>query len=341
MPGAARAFRIEPCHKRVRTYLAGELVADTLAPLLVWEGPNYPVYYLPAADIRAELVPAGETEHSPSRGEAEVLDVKVRRHRRAGRAALPGLAAGGTARPGPAGLGRDERVAGGGRAGLHPPARPVQAGGHPGQLPRHVRVEIDGVTVAESRQPRILFETGLPPRYYLPLTDLRMDLLRPSDAESHRPYKGTRQLLVGGHRAGRRHRDIVWIYRAPLPESQKIAGLACFYNEKVDIYLDGERQEQPAHTLQLTGGGPPAPARAGRRCPRSAPATGHDGRRSHGRRIPPPASPAGCCRRPAARSRPRSSPAPAVPRRAPGNTTHRPGRRAGRSVPSKSPPIPT
>src|SRR2546421_9037128 len=77
MPGAARALRIEPSHKRVRTYLAGQLVADPLHPVLVWEGPNYPVYYLPAADIRAELVPAGRTQHSPTRGEAEILDVKV------------------------------------------------------------------------------------------------------------------------------------------------------------------------------------------------------------------------------------------------------------------------
>ena len=110
---------------------------------------------------------------------------------------------------------------------------------------RHVRVEIDGVTVADSRQPRILFETGLPPRYYLPLTDLRMDLLRPSDTADPLPVQGHGQLLVGGHRAGGRTRDIVWIYRTPLPESQKVAGLACFYNEKVDLYLDGELQERP------------------------------------------------------------------------------------------------
>jgi Uncharacterized protein conserved in bacteria len=65
MPGAARALRIEPSHKRVRTYLAGQLVADTLRPVLVWEGPHYPVYYLPAADIRAELVPAGGPSTRP------------------------------------------------------------------------------------------------------------------------------------------------------------------------------------------------------------------------------------------------------------------------------------
>src|SRR5205823_14351235 len=63
--------------KRVRTYLAGQIVADTIHPVLVWEGPHYPVYYLPAADIRAELVPVGRTEHSPSRGDAQVFDVKT------------------------------------------------------------------------------------------------------------------------------------------------------------------------------------------------------------------------------------------------------------------------
>ncbi len=109
---------------------------------------------------------------------------------------------------------------------------------------RHVRVEIDGVTVADSGQPRILFETGLPPRYYLPLTDLRMDVLRPSDTQTHCPYKGMASYWsVDTGQAV--HTDAVWIYRTPLPESQKVAGLACFYNETVDIYLDGELQERP------------------------------------------------------------------------------------------------
>jgi len=109
---------------------------------------------------------------------------------------------------------------------------------------RHVQVEIDGVTVADSRQPRILFETGLPPRYYVPLTDLRMDLLCPSDTQTRCPYKGIASYWsVDTGQAV--HTDVVWIYRTPLPESQKIAGLACFYNEKVDITLDGEPQERP------------------------------------------------------------------------------------------------
>jgi uncharacterized protein (DUF427 family) len=238
------APRIEPCPKRVRCYLAGQLVADTIHPVLVWEGPHYPVYYLPAADIRAELIPSGQTRHSPSRGEAQILDVKV--------ATATAVAAA-------------LRYPGSPRAELRDLVRldwdsmsewleedePVYT--HPRDpykrvdilaSTRHVRVELDGVTVADSRQPRILFETGLPPRYYLPLTDLRMDLLRPSDAASHCPYKGTASYWsVNTGQA--EHRDIAWMYRFPLPESQKIAGLACFYNERVDIYLDGERQERP------------------------------------------------------------------------------------------------
>ena len=111
---------------------------------------------------------------------------------------------------------------------------------------RHVRVELDGVTLAESPAPRILFETGLPPRYYLPLPDLRMDLLRPSATQSHCPYKGT-----AGYWSvevnGKVYPDLVWVYRQTLPESQKIVGLACFYNEKVDLYVDGALQDRP-HT---------------------------------------------------------------------------------------------
>ncbi|HEY6788975.1 MAG TPA: DUF427 domain-containing protein, partial [Trebonia sp.] len=74
---ARGAVRVEPGAKRVRAYLAGRLVADTTRPFLVWEVPYYPAYYLPLADVVADLVPTGKTEHSPSRGEAEVFDVQV------------------------------------------------------------------------------------------------------------------------------------------------------------------------------------------------------------------------------------------------------------------------
>jgi uncharacterized protein (DUF427 family) len=109
---------------------------------------------------------------------------------------------------------------------------------------RHVRVALDGVTLAASSQPRILFETTLPPRYYLPLSDVRFDLLRPSGTQTQCPYKGT-AAYWSVEVNGVTHDDLVWIYRSPLPESQKIAGMACFFSEKVDLFVDGELQERP------------------------------------------------------------------------------------------------
>jgi uncharacterized protein (DUF427 family) len=241
---ARGAVRVEQGAKRVRIYLAGRLVADTRRPFLVWEIPYYPAYYLPLADVMAELEPIGKTAHSPSRGEAQIFDVRVE-----------GATAESAAMRYPDSpleqlrdlvrfdwnamdewLEEDEPVY------VHPrdPYTRVDILASS----RHVRVAVDGVTVADSVRPRILFETGLPPRYYLPLSDIRAELLIPSDTQTRCPYKGTAGYwsVDTGHGM---HRDLVWIYRAPLPESQKIAGLACFYNEKADIYLDGELQERP------------------------------------------------------------------------------------------------
>ena len=244
MAEKTHGIKIEQGPKRVRAYLAGELVADTKSPFLVWEWPYYPTYYFPVGDVRADLVPAGRTEHSPSRGEAEIYHVKVAGADASGAALRYPDSPIGTLRD----LVRldwnsmtewfeeDEIVY------THP--RDPYSRVDILASSRRIQVEIDGVTVADSRQPRILFETGLPPRYYVPLTDVRMDLLRPSNTQTHCPYKGTASYWsVDTGQAV--HTDVVWIYRTPLPESQKVAGLACFYNEKVDITLDGEPQERP------------------------------------------------------------------------------------------------
>ena len=69
-------------------------------------------------------------------------------------------------------------------------------------------------------------------------------MLRPSETVSHCPYKGSASYWSVDTGTSM-HQDIVWIYRTPLPESQKVAGLACFYDEKVDVYLDGELQAKP------------------------------------------------------------------------------------------------
>ena len=100
------------------------------------------------------------------------------------------------------------------------------------------------MTVAETSKPTLLSETGLPTRYYVPKTHVRMDLLTPTDTESHCPYKG--QAEWWSVRAGDTvHTDLAWSYRTTLPESQKIAGLMAFYDEKVDVYVDGVLQERP------------------------------------------------------------------------------------------------
>ena len=238
--------RVEHSQKRVRAYLGRELVADTLGPLLVWEVPYYPAYYLPIGDIRADLVATGATEHSPSRGDAELYDVK------AGQAVARAAARRYPASP-------LEEIRGAVRLDWDAmdewleEDEPVYT--HPRDphtrvdilaSSRHVQVVVAGRTIADSHRPSILFETGLPPRYYLPLPDVRMDVLRASATASHCPYKGTAgywSVEIGGQR----FEDLVWIYRTPLPESQKIAGLACFYNEKVELIIDGQ-VHPPPHT---------------------------------------------------------------------------------------------
>ena len=109
---------------------------------------------------------------------------------------------------------------------------------------RHVRILVDGELVADSTRTTVLYETGLPPRYYLPKSDVRMDLLASTDSVSGCPYKGWAEYwnVTAG---GRSHEDLAWGYRAPFPESEAVAGLICFYNEKVDIELDGVVIERP------------------------------------------------------------------------------------------------
>jgi uncharacterized protein (DUF427 family) len=237
--------RVEPGRKRVRTYLGGELVADTTHPVLVWEGPYYPTYYLPAADVRTELlVPDGTVTHSPSRGDGQLHTVKAG-GKQAASAAL-------RYPDSPieelrelvrfdwdamdAWFEEDQEVF----VHARDPHTRVDA------LPssRHVRVEVDGVTVADSNSPHLLFETGLPTRYYLPKTHVRLELLTPTDTATRCPYKGTARYW--SVRAGDTvHADLAWSYPTPLPESAPVAGLIAFYDEKVDTYVDGVLQDRP------------------------------------------------------------------------------------------------
>jgi uncharacterized protein (DUF427 family)/catechol 2,3-dioxygenase-like lactoylglutathione lyase family enzyme len=210
-----------------------------------WEVPYYPAYYLPVADVRTELlVPTATVTHSPSRGDAHHFTVKV-----AGKEAkdaalryvdspieelrelirLDWNAMDGW-------FEEDEEVY------THPrdPYTRVDILA----TSRRVRVELDGVVLAESTHARVLFETALPPRWYLPKTDLRMDLLVPTGTATHCPYKGQAQywsVRLGDCLV----EDLAWSYRTTLPESQKIVGLVAFHNEEVDLFVDDRLQERP------------------------------------------------------------------------------------------------
>jgi uncharacterized protein (DUF427 family) len=239
--------RTEPGSKRVRVYVGGECVADTTRPLYVWEVPYYPAYYLPIDDVRMELLsPTGNTKQSTSRGDGTYFAVKgagrvaddaalryldspveeLRDHVRFDWDAVDAV------------FEEDEEVF------IHPrdPYKRVDVL----HSSRHVEVFVGGVKVADTHRPTVLYESGLPARYYLPQTDVRMDLLEPTEKQTGCPYKGFARYW--NVRAGDAvHEDLAWSYPTPLPESQKVAGLVTFYNERVDFVVDGEAQERP-HT---------------------------------------------------------------------------------------------
>jgi uncharacterized protein (DUF427 family) len=243
---AGRGIRVERGAKRVRAYLAGTAVADTIRPLLVWEVPHYPTYYFPVEDVRGDLLHGDRSRQRPN-GDGELLTVRVGGREAPGSALRFDQAASnkrlrGTVRlewsAMDAWFEEDEEVF------TH--ARDPHSRIDILASSRHVRVEVAGEVVAESTTPRLLFETGLPARYYLPKPHVRLDLLEPSATVTHCPYKG-RAETFSVRADGRLHENLAWSYPAPLPESQKIAGLIAFYNEKVDLFVDGVREERP-HT---------------------------------------------------------------------------------------------
>jgi uncharacterized protein (DUF427 family) len=237
---------IEPVPRRIRAVLGGEVVLDTTAASYLWEWPNYPQYYIPVADVCAEaLVDEGHTERL-KRGTA-------RRH---------GLAAGDVTRPGCAHVYGEDALAG--LAGMvrfdwdaldawfeedeevfvHPrnPYSRVDAL----RSTRRVRIELDGVVLAESSSPVMVFETGLPTRYYLNRTDVDFHRLVASDTVTSCPYKGKTSGYWSVRVGGATYPDLAWAYDFPTRELLPIAGLIAFYNEKVDVIVDGELLERPS-----------------------------------------------------------------------------------------------
>lgn len=241
------SVRAEPSGRRVRIVLGGQVIADTPDALYVWEHNRYPQFYVPRADVaEGALVASGTTSRSPSRGTATHYTV------RAGSREVPDAAWAYLDSPLPelrdhvrfewdamdAWFEEDEEVI------VHPrsPATRVQI------LPssRHVQVHVDGILVADSHRPTFLFETGLPRRTYLPKLDVAMDLLTPTDTTSGCPYKGT-ATYWSLTTPSATHTDLAWSYPTPLRESAPIAGLVAFYDERVDLSVDGVRQPRPGH----------------------------------------------------------------------------------------------
>jgi uncharacterized protein (DUF427 family) len=110
---------------------------------------------------------------------------------------------------------------------------------------RTVRVELDGVVLAESGSPVMVFETGLPTRYYLNRTEVRFEHLVPTPTVTRCPYKGTTSGYWSVVINGNHHADLAWTYDFPTRELLAIAGLVAFYNEKVDVFVDGIREDRP------------------------------------------------------------------------------------------------
>ena len=105
---------------------------------------------------------------------------------------------------------------------------------------RHVRIESDGRRLAESKRPLMLFETHLPVRFYLPREDV-VDLAD-SDTVSYCAYKGRASYFSVPDGP----RDVAWTYRDPLPDGERVRDRICFFDERVDVTVDGVRRDRPA-----------------------------------------------------------------------------------------------
>lgn len=247
-------LRYEPTAKRVRAVLGDVSVVDSTRALLVWEPRRIsPTFAVPAADVRAELLPAradadGEAPdllhpgipfavHSWPGAELTLRAGGATRERAAFRPADPDLAAYVLLDfdAFDSWYEEDERIF------SHPrdPFHRVDIR----RSSRHVRVELDGEPIADTHRPTLVFETRLPARFYLPREDVLADL-RASEKRTSCPYKGHASYW-SVDAGGRRHEDVAWTYATTLPDTGLLAGLVAFFDERVDVIVDGERRERP------------------------------------------------------------------------------------------------
>ena len=104
----------------------------------------------------------------------------------------------------------------------------------------HVEVHLDGELLAATDKALRLEETGLPPRYYIPRSDVRMELLQASSFHTTCPFKGEASYWTA-EVGGQRHEGLVWAYESPLPTAADIAGYLCFFPDRTETTVDGEK----------------------------------------------------------------------------------------------------
>ena len=244
--GSGISIHVEPSSRWVRAVVGGVAVADSKHALTVKLG--LPVYYFPRRDVRADLLEPSDRKESHS-----VLGERSFFHLLVGEQLIQDAAWRFGAPPlGAPELG--EHVAFYWDRLDHWYEEDDEVFVHPRDIyhrvdvlnsSRHVRVIVGGQVLADSHRPRLLFETGLPTRYYLPRMDVRTDLLTESETVTQCPYKGRTvhySLAVGAGAP----RDIAWSYPFPIPECPKIENLICFYDERVDVIeVDGEALPKP------------------------------------------------------------------------------------------------
>jgi uncharacterized protein (DUF427 family) len=242
-------LRHEPIGQRVRASLGDDAVVDSARAVLVWEPRRIvPFYAVPAEDIRAELSPAPAADRDVPGMLHPGIPFEV--HTAQGEPVTIGDRAGAGFRLADPDLEgyvaldfdafdvwyeEDEQIAGHPRDPFH--RVDVRRSSRP------VRIELGGDVMAETSRARMLFETGLPVRFYLPREDVRLDL-HPSSRRTYCPYKGEASYwsIDAG---GRRRENLAWTYQEPLPDGPAVAGLVAFWNEVVDVYIDGEPRERP------------------------------------------------------------------------------------------------
>jgi uncharacterized protein (DUF427 family) len=244
-PALPQVNQIAPVPRRIRAVLNGRTVLDTVSARYVWEWPRYPQYYIPAADIDAAALIDEQHEQRLRRGTARLHGLRVGSIEKPSSVRIYGD----DAIPGLAGLARfewdsvdawfeeDEQIF------VHPRDPYVRVDAL--RSTRHVRIELGGVLLAESTSPVLVFETALPTRYYLNRLDVDLAHLEPVATVSACPYKGTTSGYWTARIGDQTYPDIAWAYDFPTRQLLPIAGLIAFYNEKVDITLDGEPQPRP------------------------------------------------------------------------------------------------